>query len=181
MGGCPQVPWISDTFKIYMAQNKVTMLSNAAMSVGQLAVGAATGNPVLIGTGAMSTFNNVTNDILGMERASRQNDVVHGGGGNNAMFDSGFFDYFTSHTHVTPEVAKVIDEYFTVYGYKTNRVKIPNTHVRPHWTFTKTVGCNLKGNAPADDLKAIKDIFDNGVTFWKNGDEIGNYSLDNSV
>lgn len=181
MGGCPQVPWISDTFKIYMAQNKVTMLSNATTSVGELAVGVASGNPILTASGAMSTFNNVTNDILGMDRASRQNDVVHGGGGNNAMFDSGFFDYFTSHTHVTPEVAKVIDDYFTMYGYQTNRVKVPNINVRPHWTFTKTVGCNLRGNAPSDDLKAIKDIFDNGVTFWKNGDEIGNYALDNSV
>lgn len=181
MAGCPQVPWISDTFKIYMAQNKVSMLSNTAMSSGELAVGVATGNPLLIGSGAMSSFNSVTNAILGMERASHQNDVVHGGGGNNAMYDSGFFDFFTSHTHVTPEVAKVIDDYFTMYGYKTNRVKTPNINVRPHWTFTKTVGCNLIGNAPADDLKAIKDIFDNGVTFWKNGNEIGDYSLDNSV
>ena len=82
---------------------------------------------------------------------------------------------------VQPEIAKTIDDFFTEYGYATKRVKKPNINVRPHWTYTKTIGCNLKGNAPADDLKAIKDIFDNGITFWKNGDEIGNYSLDNSV
>ena len=30
-------------------------------------------------------------------------------------------------------------------------------------------------------MKNICKIFDNGITFWKNGNEIGNYSLDNSV
>ena len=47
------------------------------------------------------------------------------------------------------------------------------------WTYTKTRGCVLVGDAPADDVRAICNIYDSGITFWKNGNEVGNYSLDN--
>ena len=72
-------------------------------------------------------------------------------------------------------------DYFDMFGYATHRVKIPNRSIRPHWNYVKTNGCVLRGNAPADDVRKICTIYDDGITFWKNGDEIGNYSLDNSV
>ena len=39
----------------------------------------------------------------------------------------------------------------------------------------------LTGDLPAKDAEAIINIFDNGITFWNNIDEVGNYSLDNTV
>lgn len=178
MSGCPQIPWTTDTYKIYMAQNKVSMLANTVGGISAVATGVATKNP----STALVGLNSVKNVMLESESAKTKPVGVHGvGGGNNSIFDSGCFDFYSCHTHVQPEIAKTIDDFFTEYGYATKRVKKPNINVRPHWTYTKTIGCNLKGNAPSDDLKAIKDIFDNGITFWKNGDEIGNYSLDNSV
>lgn len=77
------------------------------------------------------------------------------------------------------EYAKIIDEYFTMFGYATHRVKIPNTNSRERWTYTKTAGCVVTGSVPCDDMATICKIFDNGITFWKNPAEIGNYSLSN--
>ena len=74
----------------------------------------------------------------------------------------------------------MIDDYFNMYGYAVKRVKHPNFSSRPHWNYVKTVGCYLIGDVPADDAKKLCSIYDHGITFWKNGDEIGNYSLDNS-
>lgn len=82
---------------------------------------------------------------------------------------------------VKPEYAAIIDDYFDRYGYKCNRNKVPNRNVRPHWTYTKTVGCAINGNMPADDAAAVCAIYDRGITFWANPAEVGDYSLDNSV
>ena len=45
----------------------------------------------------------------------------------------------------------------------------------------KTVGATVTGSVPADDMKKICSIYDNGITFWKNGSEVGQYNLDNTV
>ena len=76
--------------------------------------------------------------------------------------------------------ARVIDDYFTRYGYATHRNKIPNVNSRPHWNYVKTIGATITGSLPADDAKKICQILDAGVTFWKYGNEVGNYGLDNS-
>ena len=81
---------------------------------------------------------------------------------------------------ITREFAVKIDDYFNRYGYQTNNVKVPNRNSRPHWNYVKTVGCSIKGSIPADDKSLICRIYDNGITFWKNGSEVGDYSLDNS-
>ena len=71
--------------------------------------------------------------------------------------------------------ARIIDEYFSRFGYACHRIKIPNRNARRNWTYVKTDGCELNGNIPSDDLNLIKAIYNNGVTFWTNGDNIGNY------
>ena len=77
------------------------------------------------------------------------------------------------------EFAEIIDGYFNMFGYATNRVKQPNRNSRPHWNYVKTKGCVLHGGVPADDMAHICAIYDRGITFWKHGSEVGNYSLDN--
>ena len=57
--------------------------------------------------------------------------------------------------------------YNTLYMEATNEAGVPDLFLR------------LKRIAGSDDRNAIKSIFDNGIRFWKNGSEIGNYSLDN--
>lgn len=183
----PQIPWISDTYKIYSAQNKVTMDSQVGYGLAQI----QTGIMSAIGSGGMSApisgglvlsgFNTVRNVMLQNEHAKRLPVGTHGGGGNNSMFDANFNDFYWCNTHVQPEIAKSIDDYFTMFGYATKQVKVPNINVRPHWTYTKTIDCNvISNNCNNNDITAIKNIFDNGITFWKNASEIGNYSLDNS-
>ena len=81
--------------------------------------------------------------------------------------------------HIRPEYARIIDDYFDRYGYAVHTQKIPNRNVRPHWTFTKTVNCTITGSVPNDDMSKIIAIYNRGITFWKKGSEVGNYTLDN--
>lgn len=82
------------------------------------------------------------------------------------------------------EYAMMIDAYFTMFGYKVNAVARPNRDARPHFTYLKTVNCQINpaGNRgiPQDDVVTICNIYNNGITFWKNPTEVGNYNLDNS-
>lgn len=82
---------------------------------------------------------------------------------------------------IQPQYAKAIDSFFDKYGYKQNVLGYPNQRIRPHWTYVKTADCNVNASLPASIVAQINYIHDNGITFWKSLDEIGNYSLDNRV
>ena len=77
--------------------------------------------------------------------------------------------------------AQIIDEFFDKYGYQTNRLKVPNINGRKAWNYVKTRDCELLGNIPAMTKASIIDIFNSGITFWKNGDLISDYTQDNSL
>lgn len=75
--------------------------------------------------------------------------------------------------------AEAIDSFFDKYGYKQNIIAVPNIKARPHWNYIKTVGCDVKASLPAQLVGQINSIHDSGITFWKNLDSIGDYSMDN--
>lgn len=88
--------------------------------------------------------------------------------------------FFFHEKSITKNYAMMIDDYFTMFGYRVGQIGTPNMNARPHWTYVKTVGCDVGGNVPATDKKLIENVFDNGIRFWHNLNEMGNYSLDNS-
>lgn len=79
------------------------------------------------------------------------------------------------------EYARIIDDYFDLYGYQTNRVKQPNSWHREEWWYTKTINANITGAIPDDDIAIIRGIYDTGIRFWTNPDHIYNYSLSNPI
>ena len=79
------------------------------------------------------------------------------------------------------QFAKMIDDFFTMFGYADKTLHVPNMHTRERWTYVKTVGCHLDGAIPNDDKNLIQNIFDRGIRFWVNPSEIGNYALSNNV
>lgn len=99
------------------------------------------------------------------------------GGGFSAAMRSKRFTYITR--QVKAEYAEAIDNFFTMFGYKINRVAVPNRIARTRWTFVKTTNCQITGSIPADDARYICDIYNHGITWWRNGSEIGNYNLSN--
>ena len=91
----------------------------------------------------------------------------------------GQFGYHFYYGRIKDEYAQILDSYFDRFGYATHRTKIPNRNARPHWTYTKTIGCTITGTLPANVAEEICSIYNNGITFWRNGDEVGNYNLNN--
>lgn len=75
---------------------------------------------------------------------------------------------------------EIIDNFFSMYGYKVDRYGKPNLKSRKSWNYIKLAVCNVYGKINEEDLMAIKGILENGITFWHTTD-VGNYSLDNSI
>lgn len=82
--------------------------------------------------------------------------------------------------NIRAEYAKRIDDYFSMFGYKVNRIEYPNTTGRRSWNFVKCNGANVEGDVPLTAKLCFENALNNGVTFW-HVDDVGNYSLDNSI
>lgn len=68
---------------------------------------------------------------------------------------------------------------FTIRGYATNLVELPNLHTRKSWNYIQTVKCNIVSHdIDVVDLERIKQCFDNGITLWHTKD-IANYTINN--
>ena len=93
---------------------------------------------------------------------------------------SGFQTFTIKTKTLTSEMAKIIDNYFSMYGYKINKVQKPNLCARSAFTYIKTVGCNISTNICTEDRVKITNIFDSGITFWRNGNKIADYTQTNT-
>ena len=79
------------------------------------------------------------------------------------------------------EYIKCIDDFFTMYGYKVNRLATPNIKKRSNWDYMKTSDINLEGEIPEQDLDKIRAMFNNGCTFWHTTQYYLDYSRTNSI
>lgn len=188
--GWPQCTYNTDVFKAWLAQNSASMgvstiggalssgagaMFSVAMATNPIgATAAVVGAGISIGTQVAGTLAQVYEKSI-MPRQS------HGSLGGTTLAAIGLLDFAFMHKHIKPEFAEIIDNYFSVYGYATHKVKVPNRSGRPYWNYVKTVGAVITGSVPADDMAKIISIYDRGITFWKNGANVGNYSLDNSL
>lgn len=176
----PMCSWNVDAYQAWVAQNSVPIALNTISGAGQMGIaGAFSTNPsAVVGSGVVGSVSSLLSQFY---QASIASDISKGnfnnGGGNVSNHKQQFY---AGRCSITAEYAKIIDDYFTMFGYAVKRLKRPNRNVRPHWTYCKTLGCTLTGSVPANDMKKLCSIYDHGITWWVNGNEVGNYSLDNS-
>ena len=98
----------------------------------------------------------------------------------NPDFAAGLMTFWTHRSHISGEMARVVDNYFSVFGYQTNLVKIPNRDNRNYWNYVKTQGCVLEkvpaAKVSASDIADIEAIYDNGITFWHDPTMVNEYT-----
>ena len=81
---------------------------------------------------------------------------------------------------VTPEYEKKLSDFFHMYGYQINELRIPNTHTRSHFNYVKCQSLNVRSGMNREIILRFKSIFENGVTLWHTND-IQNYNVSNEV
>ena len=178
--GYPLCSWNVDSYNAWVAQNSVSVGMRLAGIGASIAGTAITANPLAIGGAVVGGVSQVANLLTQDYKASIQADMIKGNAQGNLNVSAGKQQFYVGRMSVTAEYARIIDDYFTRFGYGVKRLKVPNRSSRPHWNYVKTAGCTISANVPADDERQICSIYDKGITFWKNGNEVGNYALDNS-
>ncbi len=169
----PLCAWSSDVYANWLAQNQTSNTLNILNSLMGVGVGIATGNPLGLASGVMGVANSIGNFKDMSVRPPKSMGTISGAG-NIARYSQTFT--FNKKT-VRYEYAKLIDEFFTVYGYKVLRRGKISLKNRENYTFIKTLECNFKGDFDNVSKNKIKEIFNNGVTYWVS--EIGNYDVEN--
>lgn len=185
-GKIPVCAWVTDYYTNWLTQNGVNVGANVAAGVGKGLLGAgislATGNPVgLIGS-AISIGSTIANTIGENQKAATTPPQAHGDtncGDFSFAYDRCAMNFYMM--SIKPEYARIIDNYFSAYGYKVNSVKTPNITGRRNWNYVKTVGCYIEADIPQDDLQEIKTLFDKGITLWHNPATFADYTQANDI
>lgn len=176
LGNFPQFAFSCDTYRAWLAQNANGALLAGLSSGATLAGGIASANPALITSGVFGLAN-IVNDTV---KQSYKADSARGTQGSSILMSTRKKDYAFYNRHIREDIAKSIDDYFSMYGYATEVTKKPNITGRKSWNYVKTKDSKITGSIPFEDIEKIRSIFDNGVTFW-HGDFVGHYERDNSI
>lgn len=185
-GKFPTCGWINDTYTNWLTQNAVN-IGIGAVSSGLQVIGgmALMSNPVTAVAGGSSVLNGMLGVASSMGQIYQHDILPNSARGNtnggdlNTSNNKNTFYYLKM--SIRSQYAKIIDDFFTMYGYKVNSLKIPNVTGRRNWNYVKTIGVNLEGAIPQDDVQELKSIFNNGVTFWHNGSNFLDYSQNNDI
>ena len=180
VGKLPIGAYNNDVYTNWLTQNGVNIGLNVVSSglqvasgVGMMATGV--GN---IASGALS----IANTLGSVYQHSLIPDSVSGNVNcGDVNFTLGLTNLEFKRMSIKEEYARIIDNYFSMFGYKVNRVKVPNITGRSNWNYVKTIDCNFDGDIPQTDLNIIKTMFNNGVTLWHNPTTMYNYGNSNNI
>lgn len=186
----PMCSFSSDTYRAWLAQNKSSIALSQVQTAVNSTIGLGTSIAGLAGGSLQGGINGSSKttsafwDALGLlanqTDRSRNAGVTHGKAlSENVMTgikECGVDFYEMS---CKRQFAEMADSFFEQFGYPINKITMPNLRSRSRWNYVKTSHCGFTGNIDLDQLKKLRNIFDNGVTLWHT-DDIGNYSLSNN-
>lgn len=206
MNGYPNISYKNDYYNTWLAQNAETInlsmqqqeynvtnqIYKQGLQIGQSMLGMAfnpsnTSNISGFANGLIDMLStaknyefNIKQQMAQIEKQKLLPDSVSMSSSNSTLLGYNLLNdnIFTSY-NIKYEFAKRIDNYFDMYGYLTNELKIPNLNNRPNWNYVKLTQCNILGNIPQQDLQTIKNIFESGVTLWHNPNTFLDYSQNN--
>ena len=187
LGKYPICNWTSDVYTNWLTQNSVNIGLNIASGIGQVIGGVATavatgGAGIAVGGGmAVGGVSTVANQLAQIHQMSftppQSNGNVNCG---DVITADGTNTFYLMQMRIRNEYLSIIDNYFSMFGYKCNRLKEPNKAHRSNWWYTKTIDVNISGDSvPQMDLEKIKGCYNNGITFWRSDPK--NYNRTNDI
>ena len=187
-GKFPVCSFNTDMYTNWLTQNSVNlalnMVSGAGQIVGGLGVAIASGG---VGTavGASSVVSGaatIANTLAQVYEHSLVPPQAEGNLNNGDInYSMGINKIMFYKMTIKEEYARIVDQYFSMYGYKINQVALPHITGRENWNYVKTINANIEGNIPEEDINEIKAIFNNGVTLWHKASTYLDYSQDNPI
>ena len=208
LGKFPTLGWSEDAYTNWLTQNSVNNSIRKGIigaqiigGAGSLLLGAglmasgvgAMAGTALLANGASMLWSGGTNAVeVATEYYNHQIEPDSFQGNTNAgdiLMATGQMGYGFYTMTITSYYARIIDNYFTRFGYAQNDIKYPNLLHRENYNYiqiskdSKACFGNDHNNIsiPADVLESINNIFRAGVTVWNNHTNFGDYSVANGI
>lgn len=182
LGKYPQFMWGNDVYTNWLTQNAINVLGDfidVGLTFTKSGISLVGGEPIAGTSYTFSGMQKIVNNIGNIYKHSFAPNTISGNAsGGDINSSSSQNTFIISHNEIKPEYAEIIDNFFEMYGYKINKLKVPETTSRKYWNYVKTIDINMEGNIPETDLTELKNIFNTGVTIWHT-DNMYNYSLNN--
>ena len=202
IGKYPVCSWSADYYTNWLTQNAVNIGSKIFLTGAKVAtlagiVGMGAVTPEELGSSlsenASKGSDNIASTIGEFYKASLLPNI-EGGGQNtgDVSYSAGSTAFNCMRMRAKPEYLKIIDDYFTKFGYKVNRLKVPEFGSRLYWNYVQiakedTIGIpsivdnGVIKTTPDNSFEVINNITRKGVTIWHDHDYIGNYGLPNTI
>lgn len=196
LGKFPICNFQNDMYTNWLTQNSINVLgqniSTDDMNIAGSVLGGISGVATNIGSGNLtgagmsvaSGLSNIASAVMQKKQHNMIPPTVNGqlnsADVNVASGNNTFHFYKMS---VKAEFARIIDDYFTRYGYQINRIKNPNITGRQNYNYIE-IGSSEEignGNVPVSFMSTINNVCRRGVTIWHNHDNMGNYNVSNNI
>lgn len=183
-GKYPTLSWSEDSYTNWLTQNAVNIGLGLSSNLLSIVGGVASGNPISAVGGIVSGSMGIASQMGSMYQHSLVPYTAQGntnGGDINVSSDSNTFIFYQM--NIKQEFAKIIDDYFTRYGYKINRVKVPNITGRQNFNFIEIGSEDVigYGTVPAIYMDNINNACRRGVTIWHSHTNLGNFNVSNNI
>lgn len=185
LGKYPTCAWSSDAFTNWLTQNSVNLATSLALTIGGVAGSVATGGatlPVAI-AGVTSVAGNIAGTIGQFRQASLLPNISGGQATGDVIWSCNRNLFSFRQMRAKTEYMRIIDDYFTRFGYAVKRLETPNITGRRYWNYVE-IGSSEEigyGDVPSKYMDIINNACRRGVTIWHNHANIGNYSLSNTI
>lgn len=182
----PTCSWLSDSYTNWLTENAINLGISSVSNISQIVAGGiATATGAGAGAGIpmlASGLAGITSQISSLYQHSLIPEQARGNtNSGDVTFASSMMGFVYYQMSIKSEYAKIIDDYFSMFGYKVNSLKKPNITGRRNWNYVKTIDANFDGAFPQADMQKIKNMFNSGITLWHNPTTIYDYSQDNSI
>lgn len=154
----------------------------AALSKGPINMPVA-GN--IVGT-AVSAVSQINSNLVNWSNMEKSPDSVRNIGDDfNTIFNSeNYGGVIGVYKKRLPEaLQKNIYDYYTMFGWKINRIKAVRLYTRHWYDYKQLSGCHIDGIYNEDERLELEAIFNRGLTIWHHystGDEWRNYNKENA-
>lgn len=177
----PVCAWNSDYYTNWLTQNAVNIgIGFAGDALKAISAGVQIGAGDVLG-GTATALSAVGGTLAQVETAKRIPNQAHGNTGCSDVNFAWRRCCSALRMSVKAEYARIIDDYFSMFGYKVNRVKAPNVTGRTNWNFVKTIDSYVSGNVPDSDIEEFKSLLNRGITFWHNPATFMDYGQTNNI
>lgn len=210
LGKYPTCAWSSDAFTNWLTQNSVNMAVNLGLAAGAIAGTIATGGAsaplasialanatnaqkvqaqqnlsnVQQGASMGSTVAGNIGSTIGQFYQASLLPNINGGQANGDVIWACNRNLFSfRQMRAKTEYLKIIDDYFTRFGYAIKSLEMPNITSRKYWNYVE-IGASEEigyGNVPSKFMEEINNACRRGVTIWHNHSVLGDYSQNNSI